>query len=50
MKDISLNTPLPVTLRAGDWLWILGLLSTAANAGDNPILDRLYAQVMEVIS
>jgi hypothetical protein len=47
VKDISMITPVTVTLRAAEWAWLLGLLSSVANQGDVEVLDKLYAQIME---
>lgn len=47
MKDVKLADPITVTLKAGEWWWLLGLLSFAANQGENNTLDKLYAQIFE---
>jgi hypothetical protein len=45
MRDISMVEPVAVTLRAGEWAWLLGYL--AATGGESEVLDRLYAQIMK---
>ncbi len=49
MKDLSLNAPLTVTLRAGEWLWLLGWLSGAGPSGDDQICQQVYNQVQGAI-
>ena len=46
MRDISLLTPVTVTLAAGDWFFVLGLLTARVNE-EGSIPDGLLQQILD---
>lgn len=47
MKEILITHPVAVTLRIGEWYWLLGLLTSISSQGENRTLDKLYDQIMQ---
>ena len=49
MNDTKLRDPLEVTLRAGEWFWLLGALAQIVGQGENDVVDKLVSQVMDAV-
>lgn len=47
-QDMPISQPISITLKVGEWLWLLGYMSSYG--GENDILDKLYGQVMERVN
>jgi hypothetical protein len=46
-NSIYLHSKITVTLKVGAWYWLLGVLASQLNNGENDILDSMYEQIME---
>lgn len=46
MKDVLLSTRITVTLRAGEWYWLLGLLAALGDV-QNSTIDKIIDQVYQ---